>query len=371
MKILFLGDYSGMHLTLAQHLRSLGHDCVVAGDGSDIMNTGRDIDLRRAPGLFNSVRYLYEMWRLVPRLRGFDVVQIVNPCFMTLRPEKLRYFFNKIRSQNGLTGLTLCGSDPFVVAGSLSGKYLRYSEFNDGDRPSAYALNNPSIIRQWTSPVLTDYTRYVYDNIDFAASALYEYDVLAAPYLAETLRAYIGIPVDTGKIAFIPHKEHDDGRLRILVGIKSHLTEFKGLDRLLRAARTVEARHRDRAVVDVARDLPVVDYLARVARADVIVDQLYSYTPATNALQAMAMGKVVVSGAEPEFYEFVGEKTLHPIINAVPDDKKLLEIFEKIVNLSAAEFSTLGVAGRQFVARHNSVEVVAQRLLQLWERAGK
>ena len=50
MKILFAGDASNMHNTLARKLRKMGHEAIVASDGSRWMNTGRDSNLERKPG---------------------------------------------------------------------------------------------------------------------------------------------------------------------------------------------------------------------------------------------------------------------------------------------------------------------------------
>ena len=50
MRILFVGDASNLHNCLARQLRTMGHDAVVASNGSHWMNTGRDIDLTRRPG---------------------------------------------------------------------------------------------------------------------------------------------------------------------------------------------------------------------------------------------------------------------------------------------------------------------------------
>ena len=47
MKILLLGDYSNVHNTLAEGLKALGHDCVVASNGDHWKNYPRDIDLKR------------------------------------------------------------------------------------------------------------------------------------------------------------------------------------------------------------------------------------------------------------------------------------------------------------------------------------
>lgn len=47
MKILLLGEASNLHWTLAEGLRTLGHDVTVVSNGSGFMDNRRDIDLRR------------------------------------------------------------------------------------------------------------------------------------------------------------------------------------------------------------------------------------------------------------------------------------------------------------------------------------
>lgn len=59
----------------------------------------------------------------------------------------------------------------------------------------------------------------------------------------------------------------------------------------------------------------------------------------------MAMGVVPISGAEPEYYDFIGEKHLRPIFNADPTD--LQGTYRRLRDLVAdrttiAEMSALG-----------------------------
>ena len=42
--------------------------------------------------------------------------------------------------------------------------------------------------------------------------------------------------------------------------------------------------------------VPLEEYKRMLAEADVLVDQLYSFTPSMNSLQAMALGTVVIGG---------------------------------------------------------------------------
>ena len=76
MKILFAGDASNMHNCLAQQLRTMGHEATVASDGSRWMDTHRDINLLRQPGLLGSLRYLRDIKRALPLMTGYDIVEI-------------------------------------------------------------------------------------------------------------------------------------------------------------------------------------------------------------------------------------------------------------------------------------------------------
>ncbi|MBQ4367887.1 MAG: glycosyltransferase family 1 protein, partial [Muribaculaceae bacterium] len=71
MRVLFAGDGSNMHNCLAGELRKRGHEAVVASDGSRWMNAGRDIDLSRRPGTVGTVRYVADLLRALPRMRGY------------------------------------------------------------------------------------------------------------------------------------------------------------------------------------------------------------------------------------------------------------------------------------------------------------
>ena len=66
-------------------------------------------------------------------------------------------------------------------------------------------------------------------------------------------------------------------------------------------------------------------------KADVLVDQLYSYTPSMNALLAMSKGIVVVGGGEKENYDILDEKELRPIINIQPSKEDVFQKLESLV----------------------------------------
>ncbi len=367
MKILFVGDYSGFHATLAAELRHRGHEASVISSGSGVMNTDRDISLKRQSGLTGGMKYLYRLFSILPQMSGYDIVQLVNPHFLHLRPGKISYFFNRLRATNSRLSLTLCGTDYYYVEALTAGKLLQYSEFKCGDRPTGYQLHHSREIERWLRPPVRELARIIYQGIDGAASALYEYHLAATPHLPQA-PDYVGIPVNidtSGYASELPMKR--DGKVNVLLAFKSEYMHLKGIDRLRPALQNIAAKHPDRIRLTEVSDVPLSDYLRMLSQSDVIVDQLYSYTPATAALQAMAAGRVVVSGGEQEYYNFINESQLHPIINLNPisDD---IEVLLEHQLLDSDDLLRRAAEGPEFVRRHNSATKVADRFLQHWQK---
>lgn len=359
MKILFVGDYSNFHATLARALRRMGHDTTVISSGSRCMDTSRDIDLQRVAGKWGAVKYLYKIYRLLPRLSGYDVVQLINPNFFELKPDKIRWLFDRLRRQNRYVSLSLTGNDPFYVQACCEGRDFRYTEYRIGDERAPFAIQNPRNEIDWTTDAMLRHCWYVYDHIDGAVSCLYEYHRVGERFLGDKLR-YIGIPIDVDAIEYTPLIVAD--KVNIFVGVKTEMMTFKGTDRLLATARRVEADYSHLCRVLLVEDKPYNEYMRLLKSAHIVLDQLYSYTPATNALGAMAMGKVVVSGAEPEYYDFIGERELRPIVNVLPDDE---DIYNRLVSLvtSPQLLARLSASGRELVVKHNAASLVAERYL--------
>lgn len=364
MKFLFVGDYSNFHVTLASELKNMGHEATIVSSGSRCMDTHRDISLIRKPGFVGGMKYMYRLFSLLPKMSNYDVVQLINPIFFDLRPGKVRYFFNELRRNNRSVFLSLAGNDPYFVKMCCRAEELRYSEYRVGKEPAPFARQNPANEMEWQTVEMLNHCEDIYKGVDGAMSCLYEYDVAGRQYLGDKL-SYIGIPIDLKSVKYTPAQLEE--KINIFVGIKSEYKAFKGTDRLLVAAKRVEAEFPDRCRVEVVENLPYAEYMRRLEDADVVLDQLYSYTPATNALGAMAMGKVVVSGAEPEYYDFIGEQDLQPVVNLVPDDEIIYNELKSLV-LDRERLKMLSMQGRMFVEKHNSSEIVVQRYLKHIER---
>ena len=371
LRILLLGDASNYHATLATGLRALGHDVTVISNGSKWQKTSRDIDISRRPGKIGGAIHWWNMrFRLRSAMSGYDIVQITNPFFTELRPHRLRAIFDNLRTDNRAVFMAALGTDPFYVKECLNpSSPIRYSEWRTEDnQPGPLAIANPDLIQRWTNQMMLDHASYIYQNVDGVTTALWEYHVQVSNILPPDKYAYIGLPIDLQAIAK-PEITINPGvePVNIFLGRHSYRQPEKGTDMLEKAARTVVQRYPDAARLEIVEDKPYNEYCRLLESAHILLDQAYSFTPATNALIAMAMGKNVVSGAEPEFYDFIGEQNLRPIINASPHLDLMIETLDKIVS-APHSIEARGHDSRRFVEKHHDCTIVARRAVDFWKR---
>ena len=109
------------------------------------------------------------------------------------------------------------------------------------------------------------------------------------------------------------------------------------------------------------------EYCRMLDEADVLVDQFYSYTPSMNSLAAMARGTVVIGGGEEEYYEFIGETELRPIINVSPEysESQNVAIIEQAF-FTSGHLSYLSRQSIAFVMKYHDYRKVAKEYEQLF-----
>ena len=369
MKILFAGDASNLHNCLAQELRRQGHEVTVASDGSRWMDTHRDINLVRHPGKLGSLRYLMNIRRALPLMKGFDIVEIASPIFLRLKPHRVAKVFDYLKANNRHVVLSALATDKVYYDACHDGHTFRYSDYMLGEEPSPYIGSGEYIAQRqdnWKEPFMQEHSDHILAGIDGAVACLYEYYVAYKPVLGDRV-AYGGIPIDTEALSFRPIDSVPE-KLRMFIGIQRDRHVIKGTDRLLAAMKRVHDRYPGITELEVVENIPYDEYTRRMRDSHVILDQLYSYTPGTNALIAMAQGLVAVSGAEPEYYELIGEVANRPIVNVSPliegdIDHKLSWLVEH-----RDQIPQMARASRAFVEKHNAAPVVAQRYIDFWKK---
>ncbi len=360
MKILLLGEYSNVHATLAEGLRALGHTVTVASGGDFWKQYPRDIDLGRPAGHFGGFRLWAKTMCNLPRLAGYDVVQIVNPVFVDLRAVQNALIFRHLRRHNKKIVLGAFGMDYYWVHENVTRMPLRYSDFNIGNE----LRNDETAMRErrdWTGTAKERLNRTAAREADAIVTCLYEYDVCYRPNFPDKT-VFIPLPIKIGETGEIRRHE----KTVILAGVSRGRSEYKGTDIMIGAAREVVGKHPDLAELRIVEGLPFDEYCRVQKEADILLDQLYSYTPAMNALQAMSQGVVCVGGGEEENYGILGEKELRPVVNVLPDGKSVYDALERIITHPEL-LERLKRESAEYVRRHHDHIKVAGRYEKLYQ----
>jgi len=365
MRILLFGEYSNLHWTLAEGLRDLGHEVTVASDGDGFKNHQRDIDLsRKSSGVFDTFHTIKEVYRNLDKFKGYDVVQLINPCFTTLSVDINKQLYKFLRKHNRKIFLGAFGDDAYWLKVCLDKKTFRYSEFYIGNKANNIP-NNKYLKKIWsTGSIREKLNTEIAKSCDGVIACLYEYYVAYKPYFDSKL-TFIPLPINLNKIK---KTEIDvSTQLEFFVGINKERSQFKGTDRFYRILQDVEKKYLSEININTVQSVTYNQYIEAINKSDVVLDQLYSYSPAMNGLLALAMGKVLVSGGEPEMYDLLGEKENKPIINVYPSDEDIFNKLEGIV-LNKQDIPEISEKGRLFVEEHHNHVKVARQYLDFWTK---
>ena len=393
MKILLIGEASFLHNTLKKGLVERGHRVTTMSDGNGWHDAPRDIDLRRDGrwGKLGGLRVVWQLLRHLPQLCGNDVVQIHNYQFVPLmyRWNTLLLRFLKLTNRRVVKGCF--GDDPQIFRRQAQG-VPAYS-----DTSWSGQLQNAELHRDRIAEVIEHGAEASWCKTTHMADALvaclYEYwlDYNEPPYAAKL--HYIPLPMEceemvrwcdgemvkcVGNDTLSPSHPNDSQlptnltttpphHLTILIGLQPKRDFMKGAMKIAAFVEEVARRHPGKVQIKYVEGVPYDEYMHLLAEADVLVDQLYSYTPSMNSLAAMARGTVVIGGGEEEYYGFIGEKTLRPIINVRPDvpDEENIAAIERAL-FTDGTLERMAQESIQFVHKYHDYRHVAEQYEQLY-----
>lgn len=361
MRILLIGEYSNLHWSLSEGLREVGHEVCVLSNGDFWKNYRRDISLVRGEGRFAGIKYLMDAIRLLPKMRGYDVVQLINPMFLELKAERIMPFYRYLRRHNKKIFLGAFGMDALWVKAGTDKKTFRYSDFNIGDK----TIDNEStreLIADWSGTAKERLNYIIADDCDGIIAGMYEYHTAYKERYGYKL-THIPMPINLDNSK--PPKRDDKEIIKFFIGIQKSRSQYKGTDIMLRALMRVKENYSEKCEILKAENVPFDEYSSMIENCDVLLDQLYGYSPGMNALLALAKGKIVVGGAEEEYYQIIGEEQLRPMVNVLPQEedvyKKLEQLIQRPENINRMQEDSYTL-----VKKHHNHRHVAEMYLNFW-----
>jgi glycosyltransferase involved in cell wall biosynthesis len=377
MKILLVGEYSRLHNSLKEGLLTLGHEVTLVSDGDGFKNYPADYSVASKLfklKLFNIPRQIifrlfkYDVAKiengirfyfLLQKFKDYDVVQLINetPIKTTRRLEY--HLLKKLIKQNKKAFLLCCGIDYTIVNALLNNTF-------------AYSLLDPYL----KDNNLKDKYRYIFDyqkkahkkihtllykNVNGVIASDMDYHI---PLKDNPL--YLGMipnPVNTDNIIYKETLSIE--KTIIFLGINRWNYHQKGIFYFEEALKVIKEKYPEKIEIIIVENLPYAEYTQKLDTAHILLDQVYGYDQGYNALEAMAKGKVVFTGAEEEFMKYYN-LTERVAVNALPDVQAIANELSNLIE-NPEEIMAMGKRARQFVEREHNYLNIAEKYLKAWE----
>lgn len=382
MRILLVGEFSRLHNSLKEGLTALGHEVHIVGTGDDFKKYPVDFSITSkvipSNGLFRfcnkvskkifkldweAIERGFRFRKLLPRLKNYDVVQLINSNAIETYPQLSEKLYKKLFAQNKKKFLLVCGDETPIVDVLLKNN-LKYSVltpyFNDPSTKKYYNYTLNYAGKQQRK--LFDFLK---SNCDGLLASDLDYKIPLEQ--AGIDFSFVPNPINIDKLTFVPFKI--GSKIIIFHGINKYSSVKKGSAIFLEALSKIEVKYKDKVEIIIVNSLPYDEYQKYLQSAHILLDQIYSFDQGYNALEAMAQGKVVFTGAESEFYYYyqLSEKVA---INALPEANLIVEQMSFLIE-NPEQIATIGKNARAFVEKEHHFIKIAENYIESWTKAEK
>jgi len=379
MKILLIGEYSRLHNSLKEGLVALGHEVTIVSSGDGFKQYSSDYSIA-SKSIENSYllktikRIVYKLskfniesterglrfYKLLPKLQGFDHVQLINSDALETHPRYAKWLLSKLLAQNGNMSLLVCGDETPVVDYYLADKFT-YSVLTP-------YLQNKSLKKYYSYSLkyIDRNHRKLFKWISDRASAIitsdidYEIPMQQMGYITQL----IPNPINTDNINFTPLRL--EKKIIIFLGINRGSYIKKGIIYFEEALNIIRNYYKNRVEIIITENIPYNEYIKFYDSAHIVLDQVHAYDQGYNALEAMAKGKVVFTGAETEFTEHY-KLAARVAINALPSRESIENELSYLIE-NPNEIIAIGKRARDFIEKEHNYIKVAEKYLEVWKK---
>jgi glycosyltransferase involved in cell wall biosynthesis len=376
MKILLISEYSRLHNSLKEGLQKSGHEVYILGHTDGFKDFPVDFPLIKKwdTGLLKKVKVaIYTIFgfdmssyltyrqfeKNKAKFTGFDVVQLINENSFYCQ----YYFEKKI-----LEFLFQNNKKTFLLSSGYDYLNVKYCFENPNFKSAIQPFLSGKIKKRDFENVLKYKTRpfeklhqLIYSNIRGIIATDMDYQI---PLVGNS--TYLGLipnPINTKKIIFQPLSFSN--KIIIFHGINESNYYKKGNDYFEKALRIIEKKYDSKVEIITTRNIPYSTYINLYDKAHILLDQAYANDQGYNALEAMAKGKVVFTGAEKEFSEYYNLID-RVCINALPDVDNLVNELSFLIE-NPNEIIAIGKRARTFIEKEHDYIKIAEQYLETWK----
>lgn len=378
MKILLLGEYSRLHNSLKEGLVALGHEVKIVGTGDKFKMFPVDYSIaaktchkynwtklvcsaiRKLTGFeLEKMERAIRFYKLLPKLNGFDHVQLINSDALETYPFLARFLYEKLFVIIKNRSLLICGDETPVVSYQLSGE-LKYSVLTPYLQDPLLQKTFHYSLKYQKKSYQNTYN-YLVENCQKLITSDLDYEIPMQKMGYST--TFIPNPINTDRLK---HQELVIAdKIIIFLGINRLSYLKKGIPYFEQALALIQEKKADKIEIITTENLPYTEYMSRYYKAHIILDQVHAYDQGYNALEAMAQGKVVFTGAENEFLQHYQLAEDEVCINALPDAIKIAENLSYLVD-HPEKMIEISKKARNFIEKEHEYKRIAQRYLDCW-----
>jgi len=376
MKILLVGEYSRLHNSLKEGLLVLGHQVTLVSTGDDFKSYPSDILLKRKfdsgiskkvkIGLFKlfgiditSISLKNQFFQNKEKFQDFDIVQYINESPLGILPKYEKQIISFLSEKNKKLYLLSCGTDYTSVKYTVDKKF-RYSIFTPFFEGKISKKDFFPALK-YLNPEYKGLHDFIFEKVDGIITSDLDYHIPLQGH-----KKYLGLipnPVNTDKLQY--SSLSTEGKIIIFHGINRANYFKKGNDYFEMALEQTQKKFPSKVEIISVENIPYSEYIEKYNSAHIILDQVFAYDQGYNALEAMAKGKVVFTGAETEFLEYY-DLTEKVAINALPDSEKIAAELENLI-LNPDKIERIGKNARSFIEREHDYIDVARLYIQTWK----
>lgn len=346
MRVLLLGEFSGVHNNLKRGLEFYDHYAFLCANGDGFKNLNYDFKLEKydKSKSFYRIRNVINLYRNINLFINYDIVQFISsnvfPTYFKLAGISLVIkIFNKKMSYY------ICGTDPTYLKSKSNFDYFPFDQ-NSSEMPK-YRLYN--II----------FHNIFLKNMDFLIPSMYTYYIGYKEY--SKITRMVPLPSFDSETYSVKTKN----KLKILFGITRE--EFKGAKFILEALRRIEKVYKEFISIEIVKQIEFKDYVKKVDQCDILIDQCKVYEYGMNSIYGLERGKIVLSGNNPAIHPY-NNFFKCPIIHIKPDENFIFEEIEKLIKKDSFAIEKLKLKGPNYVKNTHDYKEVSKLFLNVWRQ---
>lgn len=353
-KILLVRDYSGMMSQLALALRSSNFDVTLASMSDSFKgHYGCDVNLEEAILGNRLVDQYLNYIKLLLKNKDYDVVHLQTQFLGGAYSIVLIPIIALLRKKAKILTVSLAGDD--------------YQYWKNGPHVMDYSPHKDAIVidLQGKSPYYSSrISQFVCWYVEKIADQLIPacYDYASCHSNSKKVSEHVPFVWDVRHTPFIKFDNSLIKPIKIFHAISRK--GFKGTAIILEALHQLKAEVNDAVEILTPEKIPYIEYKKCLADCDIFIDQCNSYSYGMAAVEALALGKIVLSGAEAAVLQYSGALDC-PIINIKPDSEDILIKLRSLLS-SPNRMELLSQQSRDFAMRFHSLENVIPKYEKIW-----